>query len=128
MRCSGEHQQPLELHSRADLCTWVYCKENGLKPASDDAGRRPVPHSPHTASPGPPSAAQTHLHCDLQQRLFISAERNFLVAKSLPGGGGKIPLFISQALARSARKKSLLNASHSSQAAPSTVSLEAFNL
>lgn len=42
----------------------------------------------------------THLPCDLQQRLFISAERNFLVAKSLPGGRGKILLFISQALCK----------------------------
>lgn len=49
MRCSGEHQQPLELHSRADLCTPVYCKENGLKPASDDSATL-TPHSPLWAS------------------------------------------------------------------------------
>lgn len=127
MRCSGEHQQSLELHSRADLCTPVYGKENGLKPAGDDAGRRPVPFLLHS-SPWGSLSSTNHLHCELQQRLFISAEINFLVAKSLPGSGGKTPLFISQALARSARKKSLLNASHSSQAAPSTVSLAAFNL
>lgn len=54
MRCSGEHQQALELHSRADPCTPVYCQENGLKPASDGAGKRPVPHSPHTAHPALP--------------------------------------------------------------------------